>query len=314
MVRASRLDKDGVLQLNNGSVVRGMSGPPLNELNLELPLYIGSVPNFTETSRDSGVAFGLIGAIQRLIVNGQSWTGLGMQGSRVGRYQGPPCPPSANPCLNRGVCLSSLNTFSCKCVDGFYGEQCQLSAASEKPVRFNGDTFLEYAFNLISGKRQRNRRRTRFEVSVRSEEANGLLFWLKRGKNPLGNYVAVAISDGYPELNLKLGRHIPLLTVRSKVQVNDGEWHTLLIERWKRGGQIQVDDKVPDKVQAEFGKTMLNTNAQLWIGGAPTLPGGLPSAYYLNYNGCLQRLLVDKVPVNLLQLNTSLPTDLCDSV
>lgn len=44
VVRASRLDKDGVLQLDNGTVVHGMSGPPLNELNLELPLYIANVP------------------------------------------------------------------------------------------------------------------------------------------------------------------------------------------------------------------------------------------------------------------------------
>lgn len=51
----------------------------------------------------------------------------------------------------------------------------------------------------------------------------------------------------------------------------------------------------------------------LFIGGAPTLPPGLPSAYYLMYNGCLQRLEVDKVPVNLLHLNTSLPVDQCEA-
>lgn len=43
-VRASRVDKDGSLQLDNGTIVHGTSGPPLTELNLELPLYIGGVP------------------------------------------------------------------------------------------------------------------------------------------------------------------------------------------------------------------------------------------------------------------------------
>lgn len=53
-------------------------------------------------------------------------------------------------------------------------------------------------------------------------------------------------------------------------------------------------------------------NKVTWFtGGAPNLPPGLPPAYYLNYNGCLQRLEVDKVPVNLLHLNTSLPVDQC---
>lgn len=43
-VRASRVEKEGSLQLDNGTIVHGASGPPLTELNLELPLYIGGIP------------------------------------------------------------------------------------------------------------------------------------------------------------------------------------------------------------------------------------------------------------------------------
>lgn len=43
-VRIHRFDRVGSIQLNNGSIIKGMSGPMLNELNLELPLYIGGVP------------------------------------------------------------------------------------------------------------------------------------------------------------------------------------------------------------------------------------------------------------------------------
>ena len=42
-VKVSRLNQEGVLQLDGGPPVRGISVPPLNELNLELPLYIGGV-------------------------------------------------------------------------------------------------------------------------------------------------------------------------------------------------------------------------------------------------------------------------------
>jgi len=42
-VKVSRLNQEGVLQLDGGPPIRGTSGPPLNELNLELPLYIGGV-------------------------------------------------------------------------------------------------------------------------------------------------------------------------------------------------------------------------------------------------------------------------------
>lgn len=46
-------------------------------------------------------------------------------------------------------------------------------------------------------------------------------------------------------------------------------------------------------------------------GGAATLLPGLSSSFYLNYVGCLQRLVVDKKPVNLLHLNSLLPTNDC---
>lgn len=42
-VRIFRNGREGILQLDNSTVIRGYSGPPLTELNLELPFYIGSV-------------------------------------------------------------------------------------------------------------------------------------------------------------------------------------------------------------------------------------------------------------------------------
>lgn len=42
-VRINRLGREGVLQLDDGTVARGVSGSPLTELNLEMPLYVGGV-------------------------------------------------------------------------------------------------------------------------------------------------------------------------------------------------------------------------------------------------------------------------------
>lgn len=50
------------------------------------------------------------------------------------------------------------------------------------------------------------------------------------------------------------------------MQLNDGEWHTLMVQRRKRIAQIQVDNEVPVKVQVNSGGAMLSTNAKLWIG------------------------------------------------
>lgn len=42
-VRISREGREGILQLDNSTIVRGFSGTPLTELNLELPFFIGSL-------------------------------------------------------------------------------------------------------------------------------------------------------------------------------------------------------------------------------------------------------------------------------
>ena len=42
-VKLTRFDRDGSLQVGNGTIARGSAPGHLNELNLDLPLYIGGV-------------------------------------------------------------------------------------------------------------------------------------------------------------------------------------------------------------------------------------------------------------------------------
>ena len=50
------------------------------------------------------------------------------------------------------------------------------------------------------------------------------------------------------------------------MNVSDGEWHTVSVERKKRLGLIHVDDEKPVRVTADPGATILNSNGKLWIG------------------------------------------------
>ncbi|RZF33915.1 hypothetical protein LSTR_LSTR012257 [Laodelphax striatellus] len=377
-VHVSRMDKEGTLQLNNGTVVRGSSGPPLNELNLELPLFIGGVPDVNQVSRDAGIVTGMLGAVQRVLLNGQPWGRLGTHGPQVTRYQGSPCPPAHNPCLNSGLCLPILNSYICKCLPNFSGDNCQNSDdvnEDEVAIRFSGSIFLQYPQKLPRMHKSINsssenftnsvvedywesdehaeykdeeeetaveaesevepeggegdmydeddfeffderkgKRNNRYELSIKTSDLNGLLLWTNRGKTLHADYFAVAVVDGFPELSYNLGNQHKLLTLRAPVLVNDGEWHRITVHRRKRQAQLQVDNHLPIRTQSEPGAILLRTNSRLFIGGAPTLPAGLPTAYYMKYTGCMQRLIVNKKPVNFLALNASLAIDFCHSV
>ncbi|XP_058793471.1 agrin-like isoform X2 [Phymastichus coffea] len=152
-VRISRLGREGLLRLDNGTVARGFSGSPLTELNLELPLYIGGVKHWKEIHKLAGAMTGLTGAVQRLMVNDKTYQNLAINQTQHNTeiYNGLPCPSNSNPCNNGGVCFPLLNSFFCKCAAGYDGIHCEFfmgydssgGEIIEQAVRFNGENFLQ---------------------------------------------------------------------------------------------------------------------------------------------------------------------------
>lgn len=121
-----------------------------------------------------------------------------------------------------------------------------------------------------------------------------MILWLSRGYSLQADYLALAIVHSHLELSFNLGKQNAFLAVRSTVNVSDGEWHTVSVERKKRLGSIHVDNEKPIRVTADPGATILNSNGKLWIGGSSLLPRGLPSPYYDTFVGCMEHIKVDR--------------------
>ncbi|XP_066971041.1 LOW QUALITY PROTEIN: agrin-like [Macrobrachium rosenbergii] len=447
VVRVRRKKRRGILQLDRGRKIRGKSGPRLTELNLNLPLYLGGLENYTMAHQDSGVVMGLNGAIQRLLVNSEVLDNLDerARGARgVKRYRGPPC--LRNPCHNGGVCQPFLSRFLCKCPATYTGKFCEKHINENemmKPVKFDGKTFLKfpnmvYRINLthynltaeeyedydfpepwteldlsyptdydleddvafleeeedyeeesdvaktetldeevgrlgeetgeqetgsgilslyeddemmtvleeqvyysgletmmeddtlveeerldnsinrvtegeeLDGKRGQTT--NQFKVRFRATSSDGLLVWLNKRSTIIGDYLALTINGGYVELSFNLGKQQTLLIIRSKVRVDDGQWHTLVAHRRKRLGVLRVDNERPVKGVAEEGATTLNTNGKLWIGGSPNVPDGLPHAYYQGFRGCIDSVQVENRELNLVTHGDSQQVRFCDEM
>ncbi|KAG8224568.1 hypothetical protein J437_LFUL003087 [Ladona fulva] len=91
--------------------------------------------------------------------------------------------------------------------------------------------------------------------------------WTNKGNTLQGDFFAIALVNGYPQLSFNLGRQKTLLMIRSKVRVNDGAWHTIVAHRRKRVGTISVDGETPaERGVADPGASLLNTSGRLWIG------------------------------------------------
>ncbi|XP_023317624.1 agrin-like isoform X1 [Trichogramma pretiosum] len=153
-VRISRLGREGLLRLDNGTVARGFSGSPLTELNLEMPLYIGGVRHWHEVHPLAEASTGMFGAVQRLMVNDKTYQNLAVNFTQHNTeiYDGLPCPSDSNPCRNNGVCFPLLNSFFCKCAKGYDGINCEFfmgydftgREVVEPAVRFTGENFLQF--------------------------------------------------------------------------------------------------------------------------------------------------------------------------
>lgn len=74
-------------------------------------------------------------------------------------------------------------------------------------------------------------RENKFEITFRTEHRNGIILWLNKGATTHGDYLSLAVANGFLELSFNLGKQKDLLIIRSLFPINDGLWHTVLIHR-----------------------------------------------------------------------------------
>ncbi|XP_066597691.1 agrin-like isoform X2 [Prorops nasuta] len=322
VVRISRLGREGVLQLDDGVVARGLSGSPLTELNLEMPLYVGGVKHWREVHYLAGAWTGLVGAVQRLMINDKTYQNLAINTTQHNTeiYDGLPCPSNENPCHNGGVCLPLLNSYLCKCAAGYNGLHCEFfmgydvsgTEISERPVRFDGDNFLQfkhrygrstnstnttfgeyfedsysdydleeevdYEYDTYDYTERRGQQSNKFELRLRTTHSEGLIAWIGRGRI---EHLMLSLHGGHVVLSYKTkGDEV---TLKSKERVDDGGFHHIKATRRRRAATIQIDDGEGVKVSMET--TLLTTNGKLFVGGKPGHHG---------IRGCVTDFIVDK--------------------
>ena len=112
-------------------------------------------------NKDSGIVKGLDGAIQRLIVNGNTFDDLMGQAKNsrgVTRYSGPPCDDpddvevvggvtklkrgKEKKCQNGGQCFPFFRSYVCKCPPDFMGKRCEKSKMQQKLVQITDKPVL----------------------------------------------------------------------------------------------------------------------------------------------------------------------------
>ncbi|XP_035228423.1 agrin-like, partial [Stegodyphus dumicola] len=280
---------------------------PLSELNLDRPLYLGGYRHLSTINPESGITSRFKGAFQRLVLNGEVVDDLrkvAKSSQDVGHFFGPPCGP--NPCHNGGMCLPQLNNFHCKCPVAYTGLWCEKyveNMSVDEPVMFDGKTYLNFPNKIATRLEEElldvkendlfGNGHNRIEVTFRTEATDGLLLWSHEDLPVVGDFLALAVVDSFLEVSFNAAGNREPLLIRHSFAVNNGQWHRAVVDRNNRHGMLQVDDDTPAVVTSKPETKHLKTDGVLWIGGCSNLPTGLPSAYYLNFVGCIHSVIVD---------------------
>lgn len=306
-VVVSRTDHTGSLRVNDDTAVVGTSKGASKELNLQLKLYVGGFPG--EYSPDAGINTGFTGAIQRIYETGtliENLTSTALQVVNVTDYSGPPCQTldGKNSCPNGGTCTPWLNDYHCLLPTSSSDcDNCASpSTATVNPdaaLHFSGTTYHSY-YNGVAVK-QPSQKKNRYELKFHTTSDSGVLLIQNKGESVRLDYFVIAVvNGGYVEAGFNLGKQSTtnLFTIRSMVTINDGQWHTVVLDREGTDVTLSVDEVDYVKGSSAAGASDLNTDGVLWIGGKSELPSGLP--YSGGFQGCISSVLIDGKQLHLV--------------
>uniref|UniRef100_A0A8C5ISE8 Agrin n=1 Tax=Junco hyemalis TaxID=40217 RepID=A0A8C5ISE8_JUNHY len=177
-------------------------------------------------------------------------------------------PCESQPCLHGGTCQDDGHRFTCSCPAGTGGDLCEKAPSGSIPS-FGGSSVL--AFRTM-----RAYHTVRISMEFRALEPRGLLLYnaQRHGKD----FISLALLGGFVELRSAWegGRRSPRApsashawhspagtlknpkpcfvrfdtgsgtgTVTSRVPVEPGRWHRLLVTRNRRTGTLAVDGEPP---------------------------------------------------------------------
>uniref|UniRef100_A0A4W6CBM3 Agrin n=1 Tax=Lates calcarifer TaxID=8187 RepID=A0A4W6CBM3_LATCA len=199
-------------------------------------------------------------------------------------------PCDSHPCLHGGTCEDDGNDFSCKCPAGRGGSVCEKVIKYFIPS-FGGQSYL--AFQTMSAYHT-----VRIAMEFRASEMTGLLLY--NGQDGKKDFISLALVNGRVELRFNTGSGTG--TVLSKVQINQGRWHQLVVTRNRRNAMLSVDNEPHVEGESPRGTDGLNLDTNLFIGGVPedmNMVALERTAVATGLVGCIRLLDVNNRVLNL---------------
>ncbi|CAF3381609.1 unnamed protein product [Rotaria socialis] len=254
--------------------------------------FIGNLPiqyRSFDILSNSIIVEGFRGAIQKIILNNQLLDDIrqdSIELFNISEYHGYPCHP--NPCTLNKICQQTeLNNYTCH-------TRYRLSNIKDVSVELDGKQNLVYSYVPV------NLNRNYFKLLFRTTNSYGLIFYMgDTTTNVFSQYLSLTVINGFLQFTVKTDLNSAEVFLRSKSRIDDGHWHRIEIERFRRRITMKLDDSTPRRAATMGKNTAFRPNpTYIYVGGYHRLCGH-DEQHCRGYRGCLKNFLIDKYFIDL---------------
>uniref|UniRef100_A0A452IZX2 Agrin n=1 Tax=Gopherus agassizii TaxID=38772 RepID=A0A452IZX2_9SAUR len=208
-----------------------------------------------------------------------------------------PCDPS--PCHVSATCLVlPEGGAKCECPMGREGEFCEAVTEQDQTrpflPEFNSFSYLELSGLQTFGHELQDK--MSMEVVFLARNPSGMIFYNGQKTDGKGDFISLALHNGYLEYRYDLGKGAAVLKSKEPVPLNT--WVSVSLERNGRKGVMRINNGERVMGESPVPHTSLNLKEPLYVGGAPDFSKlARAAAISTGFDGAVQRVRLLGVPV-----------------
>lgn len=171
---------------------------------------------------------------------------------------------SSNPCVHGSTCVDlPSSTFTCLCTANYTGQLCDQKIIHKKYTipAFDGRSYVRMkplkAYHKLS-----------IEVEFKTYSHDGIILYNQQNIDGQGDFVSLAIVNGYVEFRYNLGNGPVIITSLDKVQLK--RFHRVIIKRYHRDGMLKLDEEEDVAGQSKGSLRALDLTDDAYVGFIPS--------------------------------------------
>ncbi|XP_045484151.1 agrin isoform X4 [Pieris rapae] len=174
----------------------------------------------------------------------------------------------SEPCYNLGTCIDLPGTtYACVCSDHYTGINCETLLKDDSPIAyietpsFDGSSYIRL-------KPLKAYHKLNIDIEFKAFSENGVILYNQQKYDGTGDFVSLALVNGYLEFRYNLGNGAIILTSLEKITLN--EYHKVSAKRYHRDGILSVDNMEDVAGQSRGNLKALDLADDAYIGSVPT--------------------------------------------